>query len=333
MENIGNLPCTTTFFQIISLIEKHMMNIFPKQVIPFPEIPDISRDQNWITLGSCFAQELSVELMAAGLNQNLPSPGNLYNPESILTFFTWIHSNSNIVQEIIHHDSQYKHPLFHSRWNQNSKEMLVSKLNDLRQAWRKSWNQTDNLVLTFGNFSAWYRGEKFYSNCHKIPTIEFTHKTLELNKQIEAWKVFFKNYGGELKNIFITLSPIRHYPKNPLRNSLEKAQLKVLIHALESIPNTTYLPFYEIINDQLRDYQFYKEDGIHLRKATIQALMECFWQHSPSTLQKYIFEFKKLQKFLQHQSTDTNMLNRQSLAIKEFEVKWQVLLGDRTTHQ
>jgi hypothetical protein len=61
--------------------------------------------------------------------------------------------------------------------------------------------------------------------------------------------------------------------------------------------------------------------------------MECFWQHSPSTLQNYILEFKKLQKFLQHQSTDTNTLNQQSLAKKEFEVKWQVLLGDRTTQQ
>jgi hypothetical protein len=65
--------------------------------------------------------------------------------------------------------------------------------------------------------------------------------------------------------ILFTVSPVRHTKDGIVENQLSKSKLITAIH--EIIPgkeNCHYLPVYEILMDDLRDYRFYKEDLIHL---------------------------------------------------------------------
>ncbi|MDD5993010.1 MAG: GSCFA domain-containing protein [Prevotellaceae bacterium] len=105
-------------------------------------------------------------------------------------------------------------------------------------------------------------------------------------------------------HIVLTVSPIRYAKYGYHKSQLSKATL--LLAAEKCITNSTlsclhYFPSYEIVNDELRDYRFYREDMLH---PTDQAV-EYIWQRlqqtcfSPAAL-RWLDEWKPVREALNH---------------------------------
>ena len=100
----------------------------------------------------------------------------------------------------------------------------------------------------------------------------------------------------------VTVSPIRYAKYGYHGSQLSKATLQLAADKLvKTNANCTYFPAYEIVNDELRDYRFYREDMLH---PTDQAV-EYIWQRLQETYlsnsaKDFIEKWKPLKEAIRH---------------------------------
>lgn len=86
-----------------------------------------------------------------------------------------------------------------------------------------------------------------------------------------------KDISSEKLQVLFTISPVRHVKDGIVENQRSKALLINAVHELVEVSEyCEYLPIYEILMDDLRDYRFYKEDLIHPNNQAIQYIWEKF---------------------------------------------------------
>ena len=78
--------------------------------------------------------------------------------------------------------------------------------------------------------------------------------------------------------VIITVSPIRYAKYGYHGSQLSKATLLLAADKLvkENPGVVSYFPAYEIMNDELRDYRFYKEDMLHPSEQAVEYIWEQF---------------------------------------------------------
>ena len=142
----------------------------------------------------------------------------------------------------------------------------------------KALNAADCVIITFG--TAWVYEHKatgaIVANCHKLPQSEFIRRRLSV---AEICNLFRPLMEGILsgKHVIFTVSPVRHTADGLSENSLSKATLRVAIEELcSSYTNVDYVPAYEIVTDDLRDYRFYAEDMVHPTQQAVEYIWERF---------------------------------------------------------
>ena len=75
--------------------------------------------------------------------------------------------------------------------------------------------------------------------------------------------------------MIVTVSPIRYAKYGFHGSQLSKATLLLAADKLCSEYDCcSYFPAYEIVNDELRDYRFYKEDMLHPSDQTVSYIWE-----------------------------------------------------------
>ena len=108
-------------------------------------------------------------------------------------------------------------------------------------------------------------------------------------------------------HIVLTVSPIRYAKYGYHKSQLSKATLLLaaehISHSSLLSPHSSlnYFPSYEIVNDELRDYRFYREDMLH---PTDQAV-EYIWQRLQETYfseaaLRWLDEWKPVREALNH---------------------------------
>ncbi len=108
-------------------------------------------------------------------------------------------------------------------------------------------------------------------------------------------------------HIVLTVSPIRYAKYGYHKSQLSKATLLLaaehISHSSLLSPHSSlnYFPSYEIVNDELRDYRFYREDMLH---PTDQAV-EYIWQRLQETYfseaaLRWLSEWKPVREALNH---------------------------------
>jgi hypothetical protein len=87
---------------------------------------------------------------------------------------------------------------------------------------------------------------------------------------------------------------------------LSKSKLICALHeTLPHFENCHYLPIYEIMMDDLRDYRFYKEDLIHPNNQAIQYIWEKFGNaYFSEEVKDFITENYKIKAALEHRPND-----------------------------
>ena len=173
---------------------------------------------------------------------------------------------------------------------------------------RKVANHTfDTAVFTLGTNHVYVErttGE-IVDNCQKRPQREFEERELTVEECADALReaITLLRQANPRVNIIITVSPIRYAKYGYHGSQLSKAVLLLATDKVikEEGERVYYFPAYEIVNDELRDYRFYKADMLHPNEQAVEYIWDqlvatCF----SAEAKQFLEEWRPIKEALAH---------------------------------
>jgi hypothetical protein len=168
-------------------------------------------------------------------------------------------------------------------------------------------------------------------NCQKRPQSMFTEEELSVDEcadyLMQAISIL-RDINPEM-NIVLTVSPIRYRKYGYHDSQLSKATLLLAINKVLDNSGISYFPAYEILNDELRDYRFYKPDMLHPSDQTVEyiweRLVETFFSDEA---RRFLEEWRPLKQALGHKPFDPQseeykaLMDKTMLKIAELKKKY-----------
>ena len=269
-------------------------------------------DDRVFSIGSCFSSEMS-DLLKTGQIQTLNNPfGTTFNPYSINQAVKKLHDSQFYTEnDLIKFGEEIISLDHHSKFNSRFVHQTLDKINAEIEVGNRFLQDANWVMITYGTsfIYEFLPKKKLVANCHKIPGKYFEKRLLthlEITDSIYETVTVLKDICKENVQILFTVSPVRHTKDGMVENNLSKAKLIAAIHEiLPQFENCHYLPVYEILMDDLRDYRFYKEDLIHPNRQAVQYIWEKFGNayFSDETMD-FVEENFKIAKALEHKSAD-----------------------------
>lgn len=197
--------------------------------------------ERMLFVGSCFADNIGQRFMADKFRAVVNPDGVMYNPASILH--------------------------------------TVDRYVDRLEAENAEAPRT--AVFTLGTNHVYILNEtgEIVDNCRKRPQRLFTERELTVDECAE----YLCRAIGRLRSVnpdvrvVLTVSPIRYAKYGFHGSQLSKA---VLLLAADKVVRehdmVEYFPAYEIVNDELRDYRFYREDMLHPSDQAVEYIWQRF---------------------------------------------------------
>lgn len=225
--------------------------------------------ERMLFVGSCFADNIGRRFVDDKFRATVNPYGVMYNPASIM------HTVKRWTGELVAAQSE-----------------ASDSGSDIRQAINEA---PQTAVFTLGTNHVYILNEtgEIVDNCRKRPQRLFTERELSVDECADYLReaVTTLRQINPSVRIIITVSPIRYAKYGFHGSQLSKATLLLAADKLtKEMDNVVYFPAYEIVNDELRDYRFYREDMLH---PTDQAV-EYIWQRFGET-----FFSKQTVKFLE----------------------------------
>lgn len=240
-----------------------------------------------LLLGSCFAENIGQVLQDLKYQVCINPHGIIYNPEVLAHIIAAaIDQTSNSNKVVEHPEGGYIHWLAHSRLSAHTSNEASDNFTKASALLRNRIRQCQYLIITMG--TAFYYEHQEYgmvANCHKYPKGEFkkkmsTNSTIE--KCYQSLIAQIRDINPEIK-ILLTVSPVRHIRDGIIENNRSKAQLISAVHNICENEKVTYVPSYELLIDDLRDYRYYNHDMVHPSSQAISYIWE---KLSPNLLSK-----------------------------------------------
>ena len=173
---------------------------------------------------------------------------------------------------------------------------------------KKVANHTfDTAVFTLGTNHVYVElatGE-IVDNCQKRPQREFEEHELTVEECADALHeaITLLRQANPKVNVIITISPIRYAKYGYHGSQLSKAVLLLATDKVikEEGERVYYFPAYEIVNDELRDYRFYKADMLHPNEQAVEYIWEqlvatCF----SAEAKQFLEEWRPIKEALAH---------------------------------
>ena len=225
--------------------------------------------ERMLFVGSCFADNIGRRFVDDKFRATVNPYGVMYNPASIM------HTVKRWTGELVAAQSE-----------------ASDSGSDVRQAISEA---PQTAVFTLGTNHVYILNEtgEIVDNCRKRPQRLFTERELSVDECADYLReaVTMLRQINPSVRIIITVSPIRYAKYGFHGSQLSKATLLLAADKLtKEMDNVVYFSAYEIVNDELRDYRFYREDMLH---PTDQAV-EYIWQRFGET-----FFSKQTVKFLE----------------------------------
>lgn len=225
--------------------------------------------ERMLFVGSCFADNIGRRFVEDKFRATVNPYGVMYNPASIM------HTVKRWTEELV-----------------AAQPEASDSGSDVRQAINEA---PQTAVFTLGTNHVYILNEtgEIVDNCRKRPQRLFTERELSVDECADYLReaVTTLRQINPSVHIIITVSPIRYAKYGFHGSQLSKATLLLAADKLtKEMDNVVYFPAYEIVNDELRDYRFYREDMLH---PTDQAV-EYIWQRFGET-----FFSKQTVKFLE----------------------------------
>lgn len=205
--------------------------------------------ERMLFVGSCFADNIGRRFQEDKFRAVVNPYGVMYNPVSVL------HTVKRFVED-----------------SRQSADVGASPF-DGGERWV--------CVFTLGTNHVYRLKEtgEIVDNCRKRPQRLFQEEELTIDQCCEALSEavgILEEINPEVK-VIVTVSPIRYAKYGFHGSQLSKATLLLAADKLcREHDNCTYFPAYEIVNDELRDYRFYKEDMLHPSEQAVSYIWERF---------------------------------------------------------
>lgn len=236
--------------------------------------------ERMLFVGSCFADNIGRRFVDDKFRATVNPYGVMYNPASIM------HTVKRWTEELVAAQSE-----------------ASDSGSDVRQATDEA---PQTAVFTLGTNHVYILNEtgEIVDNCRKRPQRLFTERELSVDECADYLReaVTMLRQINPSVRIIITVSPIRYAKYGFHGSQLSKATLLLAADKLtKEMDNVVYFPAYEIVNDELRDYRFYREDMLH---PTDQAV-EYIWQRFGETFfskqtRKFLEEWRPIKAALAH---------------------------------
>lgn len=228
---------------------------------------DLSHQSQLLLIGSCFSTNISTLLLEEGFKVDANPFGITYNPLSIFEQLQCIVDNEEFNPNLYLNSAEGScHYQTHSSIKGENQEKLASILKEKVNRFHQKLKTTDCLIITLGSAFYYSLNNSVVANCHKQPSKNFKKELFNLNDLTKISSVIssIKDLNPKLRILF-TVSPVLHLKDGLEENFLSKSTLRLLIEMLiNKFPAfCNYFPSYELVNSDLRDYRFYKEDLAH----------------------------------------------------------------------
>lgn len=250
-------------------------------------IPDsakkIAMEDCIFSIGSCFASEMS-DLLSKGQLQTINNPfGTIFNPYSINIAVKRLHDSEFYTEnDLIQYGDEVISLDHHTQFDSKYVHQTLAQINAKIEEGNLFLQSTNWVIITYGTsfIYEFLPKKKLVANCHKIPSKFFEKRllsTIEIENSISETIENLLDIGKKDVQILFTVSPVRHTKDGMVENNWSKSKLIAAIHeTISKYDNCHYLPVYEIMMDDLRDYRFYKEDMIHPSSQAISYIFEQF---------------------------------------------------------
>ena len=274
--------------------------------------------EEMLFVGSCFATEIGRRFQEEGFPVAVNPFGTMYNPASIL------HTIQRLFLPLSRGSQRGS--------EQGNDEADQTTPNPSYLGGEKVTYKTVFLTLGTNHVYRLKETGEIVDNCEKRPQSLFTEEELSVEAcadYLQQAITLLREKNPEVR-IVLTVSPIRYRKYGYHASQLSKATLLLAADIVcngqtrtdtdsinrmggqtcQKSPNSpcqsvAYFPAYEIVNDELRDYRFYKPDMLH---PTDQAV-EYIWQRLSETYlsdeaKAFVQEWAPLKAALNHKPFD-----------------------------
>ena len=236
--------------------------------------------ERMLFVGSCFADNIGRRFVDDKFRATVNPYGVMYNPASIM------HTVKRWTGELVAAQSE-----------------ASDSGSDVRQAADEA---PQTAVFTLGTNHVYILNEtgEIVDNCRKRPQRLFTERELSVDECADYLReaVTMLRQINPSVRIIITVSPIRYAKYGFHGSQLSKATLLLAADKLtKEMDNVVYFPAYEIVNDELRDYRFYREDMLHPTDQAVEYIWQRFGEtfFSKQTV-KFLEEWRPIKAALAH---------------------------------
>ena len=236
--------------------------------------------ERMLFVGSCFADNIGRRFVEDKFRATVNPYGVMYNPASIM------HTVKRWTGELVAAQSE-----------------ASDSGSDVRQATDEA---PQTAVFTLGTNHVYILNEtgEIVDNCQKRPQRLFTERELSVDECADYLReaVTMLRQINPSVRVIITVSPIRYAKYGFHGSQLSKATLLLAADKLtKEIDNVVYFPAYEIVNDELRDYRFYREDMLHPTDQAVEYIWQRFGEtfFSKQTV-KFLEEWRPIKAALAH---------------------------------
>ena len=236
--------------------------------------------ERMLFVGSCFADNIGRRFVEDKFRATVNPYGVMYNPASIM------HTVKRWTEELVAAQSEAS----------DSGSDVSQAINEAPQT----------AVFTLGTNHVYVLNEtgEIVDNCRRRPQRLFTERELSVDECADYLReaVAMLRQINPSVRIIITVSPIRYAKYGFHGSQLSKATLLLAADKLtKEMDNVVYFPAYEIVNDELRDYRFYREDMLHPTDQAVEYIWQRFGEtfFSKQTV-KFLEEWRPIKAALAH---------------------------------
>lgn len=252
----------------------------------------ISYSDKIMMLGSCFSENIGVQLKNFGFDVCVNPFGVLYNPVSILNSVERMLLNKQFSLEdcvqIGAGDTRFCSFSHHTSFAREDAEAFITEANAALEKAAEDFRKCNKVIITLGTSWCFRHLERDFivSNCLKRPAAEFRRERLRVQETADALQRIIDLCADRAaedpefvsKEFIFTVSPIRHFKDGAHGNQISKSTLLLGIEEVVANAENSadYFPAYEIVMDELRDYRFYAEDMCHPSAQAVDYIRERF---------------------------------------------------------
>ena len=285
---------------------------------PFRTIVDVPKwanpmrkDQHFVLLGSCFAQNIGERFQSYNLEAVCNPLGVTYNPESIA-----IQMKEALAPKaelpIFQIDGSWRcwwaSTLLNDTDEERFRKTIQGAFSELGEAIRKA----DYLFLTFGTNVCYRLKENgmIVANCHKAPSKLFEEVTLTAEEcvNITCEIMDLLTCHCPTTHVIFTISPYRYKKYGFHGSQLAKATLLLAVDKVCRLypEKASYFPAYELMLDDLRDYRFYADDMIHPSPVAVDYIWHKMVENCmDKEMQQYLEEYEPIRKAKLHKTINS----------------------------